>query len=549
MRRGPGAILTCVVTACALMAVPVFAAPSKEVREAEQALAAALRGGELAALEAAVARLVAFDTAEAAAALLQWAERVPPGADRVYWRLLGGAASMRSQAALEVVAERILGRNKVLGRDLLFALQNNRSQHVPLVVLRPVLLKGADDLQLLAAEQCGAIESVEAVDVLLEALEKAERKGGELQQRLLAGLKHLTGADLGAAANWRKWWQEQRPRGLPARKDGQQGVTVTGTAMDDLGLRAAEIGRVREFRKEQVLVVVANCKRGGLRGCNFDDIAGLLERMRIPHTVVTKEEFEQGKVDLGKALVVLNTCVQIHEHCVCPSCVPGGGPAGNRLVQCTGCDVHEIVHHKFSGAAVEKIRRWVEAGGYLFSEDWGLADVLERAWPKLIRQGSMMKQRTVTVTPGRGMTTHPLLRGVFVDPEAARRSQGAGEGTTVSRNPAEAEASRDGIVRYWAIDDDSPYIEVVGPGVTVLMESEELAQAGGPSSRAVAVTFLPKGGGEAAAIQGRPERLRGGRVLHVLSHFGKQRTDLDEFSLQNLLLNFLLEAQERATAR
>ena len=32
---------------------------------------------------------------------------------------------------------------------------------------------------------------------------------------------------------------------------------------------------------------------------------------------------------------------------------------------------------------------------------------------------------------------------------------------------------------------------------------------------------------------------------HVLSHFGKQNSEDDEFALQNLMLNFLIEANER----
>jgi hypothetical protein len=39
--------------------------------------------------------------------------------------------------------------------------------------------------------------------------------------------------------------------------------------------------------------------------------------------------------------------------------------------------------------------------------------------------------------------------------------------------------------------------------------------------------------------------MQGGRVLYVLSHFGKQVSAQDEYSLQNLLINFLIEANER----
>ena len=39
--------------------------------------------------------------------------------------------------------------------------------------------------------------------------------------------------------------------------------------------------------------------------------------------------------------------------------------------------------------------------------------------------------------------------------------------------------------------------------------------------------------------------MTGGRVLYVLSHFGKQESNEDEYALQNLLINFLVEAADR----
>ena len=94
----------------------------------------------------------------------------------------------------------------------------------------------------------------------------------------------------------------------------------------------------------------------------------------------------------------------------------------------------------------------------------------------------------------------------------------------------------------------SPVIEVTGKGkVTVLMSSPDLAKDEGADKAAVAVTFLPAGAkGEKGAVQGKLEAVRGGRVLHVLSHFAKQKSDQDAFALQNMLLNFLMEAQRRS---
>ncbi|RME75000.1 MAG: hypothetical protein D6776_04095 [Planctomycetota bacterium] len=545
-RRGAtrwiGALVVLLVTVGGALAL------SKPVREAEAALKAAARQGNIPAVEAAVARLVSIGDRDAARVLLTYARKTPPGAERIYWRLLDGAASLTDEEALGELARTIV-RDKRIGRDLLFALQNNRSRHVPEVVLRPVLDKGSDELRLMAADQLGQIESVEAVDVLIWAYQKYERRGGELVRRLVAGLQSLTGADLGAASNWAKWWEEARKDGLARRK--REGES-TGTVVDEMPpTRWDEVGALRKLRPEQVWVVIAECE-GDRRRCNYDDMDAVLNDMNVPHIVVTRKEIEKKQRDLKQALVILLTCVQIHDHCVCPKCKPSGGPTTNRMTQCTGCDVHIIRNHSFSADAVARLKAWVEAGGYLFSEDWGLADMLERAWPKKVRTGAMMKHRVVEVTPARGAATHPLLRGVFLDPAAARRSQqGETTGTVARGADDDAAGGRDGITRVWTIDDDSPFIHVLDPSVTVLMESDALAKEGGREERAVAITFLPGGGvrGERQALRGRPEAIAGGRVLHVLSHFGKQHTRRDEFALQNLLLNFLLEANRRFQMR
>ena len=118
----------------------------------------------------------------------------------------------------------------------------------------------------------------------------------------------------------------------------------------------------------------------------------------------------------------------------------------------------------------------------------------------------------------------------------------------------------------WTIDDESPSHHIVNRReVTVLMESEE---PGMPArgDRAVALTFrvghrngkAKRSGkaqqranhtGERRKARGKgawAEHLSGGRVLHVISHFGKQQANRsDTFVLQNLILNFVLESSRQ----
>ena len=60
----------------------------------------------------------------------------------------------------------------------------------------------------------------------------------------------------------------------------------------------------------------------------------------------------------------------------------------------------------------------------------------------------------------------------------------------------------------------------------------------------VALAFRPGSGKTAPIGSGKRKAPPGtpGVIVQVLSHFGKQHSSEDEFSLQNLLLNFLIDS-------
>ncbi len=560
MRKGRLAV----VLGAALAVAIATPAASSDVKALEGELKSAIQAKDFPAMDRAIQALRATGGEEAVKLLVRLAQKIPPGEDLVYWRLLNGAAGMRDEEGLRAVAAAILSSDtgRVLSRDLMFAMQNNRSPAAPALVHARILEKGADDLQLMAADQLALIEVSESVDVLIDAYEREERKDSELRRRLLNSLKSLTGADCGSADAWCKWWAGARAQGPQGRARRESN---TGTVVDE-GFRGPETEALSKIRPEMILVLRASCpkNRYGDAACNYDRIESILEQMKIPHTVATIEDFNAGKVPLeGRTALILN-CVNIYDHCVCQTCRPSGGATANRMTNCTGCDKHDVVNHKISGLTykrdpvtgrekqdpihgnVKRIKEWVERGGYLFSEDYGLVALLEPCWPGLVKAGKQVKQRTVACSPARGRTAHPMLRGVFVDPEA-RAANAPGEGGETSlRDPNQLPPDAK-ITRNWVIDDDSPVIQVTGgAGVTVLMTSEDLKGEGGPAFESVALTFLPSGPQtEKYAQEGKPEKLAGGRVLHVLSHFGKQESREDEFALQNLLLNFLIEAHRR----
>ncbi len=194
-----------------------------------------------------------------------------------------------------------------------------------------------------------------------------------------------------------------------------------------------------------------------------------------------------------------------------------------------------------------KIHAFVDKGGYLFTEDWELEEIIEPEWGDVLWHSTYLKEQEVSVFPKPGAGTHPYLKKIFVKPPTKKE----GGGTTVEEDVSKLDY-------LWKIDLDSPAISIKNKSrVTILMCSETLLyqseKDGG--SDAVAVTWLSGGGNEpdpvatGKAIPQTIAGMKGGRVIHTLAHFGKQSDSSGgqkgEYSLQNLLINFLIEANER----
>lgn len=156
--------------------------------------------------------------------------------------------------------------------------------------------------------------------------------------------------------------------------------------------------------------------------------------------------------------------------------------------------------------ALASLTRWVEAGGWLFSSDWGVELVVDKAFPGYIRplkDGARMVMTpdetiSFTIAPGK----HLLLAGL----------------------PPEAETAR-----WWLEDSSIPFTIEKPEAVEVLVQSAELDRK--YKSKLVAVTF-PHGKG---------------RVVHVLGHMYQKEGNLrGAYAMQRLLLNFLHQAIKRS---
>ena len=195
--------------------------------------------------------------------------------------------------------------------------------------------------------------------------------------------------------------------------------------------------------------------------------------------------------------------------------------------------------------AIEKLKKYVEGGGYLFAEDWCMEEFVEKAWSTLVEKGHLREEEHVAVYPKAGAATHPYLKKIFF-----KAPEEGDEGKTVAEGDVDIE-------HEWKIDTDSRTIRVKDPSrVTILLTSPVLEKTA-RGDDAVAITFSV-GEGTASgrsrrdvATGAQPQdraKMTGGRVLYVLSHFGKQESVEDENSLQTLLINFLVEASERREA-
>jgi hypothetical protein len=150
--------------------------------------------------------------------------------------------------------------------------------------------------------------------------------------------------------------------------------------------------------------------------------------------------------------------------------------------------------------AVKRLKAFVDGGGYLFTTDWAVENVIEPAFPGFVTsngRGARLPEMVVDIQPTHAHRDDPLLEGVFLP----------------------------GIQGKWWLEQASFDIDVVKPeAVQVLIESPTLRDLHHRHG-AVAVTFHA----------GR------GRVLHVLGHYYQEEGNLaGTLAAQRLALNFVL---------
>ena len=504
-----------------------------------------------------------------AAAVLSTAAALDKGPDDIYWFLLQGVAGFKGADAFTEMGEFVIRyKGKPISRDLLNSLRKCRSKYANRVIRR-VLERGSVDMQMMAVDIAAAVPVRRTVDVLMPVLEReaAKEKGGKkpptaLKRAIISALEALTKQQLGnSVVNWKGWWAKERERGLKLiRAESDLHEPTTGLARPLDPVRARQFLGLEEMPAGSVLVVKGPTAANG-NDTNFDHIEQVLSRLKVPHEVIEKGELEDPDFSLGKVAAIFVNCTQIHRFCQSPGHT-AGAYTGKRLHRCEGPAPHDTVQFKMKQPAIDKLVRWVEKGGYLFTEDWVLVELLEVGFDRYVRSGDPLEGGDVGIRPERGMTAHPMLRGVFIPPvdlDALRRERWAeydedddededydptveddagdvdgdrGKTAVGGEGAAETPEIEDPDIRLvdhrWKIDKESPSLDIRSKKVEVLVDSEELLKMCGEG--AVAITFPVKRG----------------RVLHVLSHFGKQSSSDNEATIENILVNFLLQVRIRA---
>lgn len=196
--------------------------------------------------------------------------------------------------------------------------------------------------------------------------------------------------------------------------------------------RPADFKLLEKVKKADIVVVTGS----------FDHVETVLSFVKVPHLVLDPEDLAEAQLNAGQ-LVVVN----------CP---------GN-----------------ISEKAIEKLRKFVRAGGFLFTTDWCLLNVLEKAFPGVVAFNKQPTKDDVVE-----------VRVLKEDNEFLRHVKSARDAPK------------------WWLEGSSYPIRILDKGrVEVLIVSEELRRKYGEAP--VAISF----------------REGDGKVLHIVSHYYLQRTE------------------------
>lgn len=494
--RAPNVVLARLLV-LVLLAVPVVALATPTAAEVKKTL----KTGDQAAVGGMLDGLHGQLDADLIKAILNEAPRLKTLG--VYDGLITALATSRGPALDELVK----GYKKQRRADVRFLIVDALGK-VPEAPAEGVLfdaLKEDDDetVAVLAARQLGKRATASAVEGLIPVLEEFEKHAerARLVREVNGALASLTGQELVVAVDWKNYWDAHKAEYQPPAQAEEAGSqTRDRNAIDRMRReRPADLRTMERMRDDDVIVVKSQKF--------MDEVEKVLTALNVKHKLVEKAEFEALTLDPTRQVIVFQ----------CPGKDRKDTPA-NESVQ-------------FSDATIAKVRDFVGRGGYMISSDLQLGYVLARAFPEVITHQGTTSNRDkvpaeITISPHPSAVNHPLMRDVF---------------------PLGSWTEQQFTWQLFMTCD----VAAPNPGITELVTSAQMADLSqGLHAVAFTFTFPPTaGGGRVATGGGRGRRPGGGVVLHVLSHWKLQEKDEgDGFALQQILLNLIVEKQERRKA-
>ena len=267
------------------------------------------------------------------------------------------------------------------------------------------------------------------------------------------------------------------PRGVPP-PSAEDGVNEDAERSLDVNRKAAArvraaivrgggtVGQaLKGVRREDVLVVKGT----------FDQMETTLEELQVPYTLLRPFDVIDG-YDFSRHKVVFWNCSE------------------------------NVFPPRTRAPLAAAVREFVRGGGYLFTTDWGVANVIGPSFPGTLETSGAVRplpEMILDVQPAKAVRDHALLDGVF--PEGVH-------------------------LKWWLESASQDVMVAHGADVEVLIEAARLAAPPLSRSPVIAATF----------VAGR------GRVLHVMGHFYQQKGNLSgAMGAQRLALNFLRMRLER----
>lgn len=477
---------------------------------ARRAADAAYQQRDLQAFELALDALARLDTAEAVDALLAVLERAT--LLDAYQPAVRSLARMKTQPARARLLALARGAADWEHRAAALEAVSYWDEGEPLVLAaldapHPMLRQHARRI----VAEMGSAAGVGKLISQLDALSKAPRASARDQRMraVLAGLLAATGKRLTSVEAYRRWWESmsfidqdrylaagRRPpleREVEAPKQGSFSPLMENWRRR----RPSDWKLLTELKKRDVIVVTGF----------YDKVQKVLTHLGIPYTLISRANFP--RLILSPKQVLIFNCThtghaaqmmfrmlgkEVRPEDIPLPTLPGGGAPRSTLFR-----------HLTDGE-IGKVRAFVKSGGYLFTSDWELGNVLVRAFPEHVGIGGQTESHHVDIAPLPERRLHPLLKDVF------------------SANPYLERRYR------WHIDPRSFLIKIKHPEVVPLVVAPAMGKT--YKNDLVAVSFRP---GPVTGAK-RPA----GRVLHVLGHFHKQRqSETDHYALQQMLLNLI----------